>query len=69
MTKWTHLQKKGPTYSNSQQIIKLALGKYNDTLSNDIGSFTFDCVSHIGTETKEVYYNSQGNTIFTYVPA
>jgi S1-C subfamily serine protease len=26
MVKWTHLQKQGPTYSNSQKIIKLALG-------------------------------------------
>ena len=69
MVKWTHLQKQGPTYSNSQKIIKLAQGKYNDTLSYGIGSFTFDCVSRIGTETKEIYYNSQGNIIFTYVPA
>ena len=69
MVKWTHLQKQGPTYSNSQKIIKLAQGKYNDTLSYGIGSFTFDCVSRIGTETKEIYYTSQGNIIFTYVPA
>ncbi len=69
MVKWIHLQKQGPTYSNSQKIIKQALGEYNYTLAYGIGSFTFDCVSRIGTETKEIYYNTEGTIIFTYVPA
>ena len=38
-------------------------------LSYGIGLFTFDCVGRIGTETKEIYYNSENNTISTYVPA
>ena len=69
MVKWDHIKKQGPTYSNSQKIIKLAMGAYNYTLSYGIGSFTFDCVSGIGTETKEIYYNSEGTTVATYVPA
>jgi hypothetical protein len=69
MVKWTYLKKQGPAYANSQKIIKLELGAYNYKLSYGIGSFKFDCGGRTGTETKEVYYDSEGNIIAVYVPA
>lgn len=69
LIKWTYLKSQGPSYSNSQKILKLSLGEDNYKLSYGIGTFIFDCDSRIGTETKEIYFDSKGTVILAYVPS
>jgi S1-C subfamily serine protease len=69
LIKWIYLNPQGPSYSNSQKILKLSLGEDNYKLSYGIGTFIFDCDSRIGTETKEIYFDSKGTVILAYVPS
>ena len=69
LIKWIYLNSQGPSYSNSQKILKLSLGEDNYKPSYGIGTFTFDCDSRIGTETKEIYFDSKGTVILAYVPS
>jgi|GEM_PF-2087105 S1-C subfamily serine protease len=69
LIKWTYLKPQGPSYSNSQKILKLSLGEDNYKPSYGIGTLIFDCDSRIGTETKEIYFDSKGSVILAYVPS
>jgi S1-C subfamily serine protease len=67
--KWIYLSLQGPSYANSQKILKHALGLNNFDLSYGIGLFRFDCENRAGTETKEIYFDSRGDVILVYVPS
>ena len=69
LIKWIYLDSQGPSYSNSQKILKRSPGKDNYKLSYGIGTFIFDCDSRIGTETKEIYFDSKDTVILAYVPS